>query len=135
MALLSLLGLVVAGYLTWVKLAGVTPACAIVSGCETVENSRYSEFLGLPVAGFGMLGTAAMLVGSLFWWRRGDRRALWLVYGVGLASLPIIVWLTYLELAVIHAVCIWCVAYALLVIGTWVVATLALRVPEQEVPS
>lgn len=130
MAVLSLLALLVAGYLTWVKLAGTTPVCAIVSGCETVENSRYSEFLGLPVAGFGMLGSAAMLIGSLVWWRRGDRRALWLVYGMGLASLPIIVWLTYLELAVIHAVCIWCVAYAVLVIVTWVVATLALRVPD-----
>lgn len=132
MSVLSLLGLAVAGYLTWVKLAGATPACAILSGCETVENSRYSEFLGFPVAGFGMLGTAAMVAGSLVWWRRADRRALWLVYGIGLASLPIIAWLTYLELFVIHAVCIWCVAYAVLVIATWVVATLALRAPAPE---
>src|SRR6187402_26954 len=110
MTILSLLAIVAAGYLTWVKLSGTTPMCAVLSGCETVENSRYSEFLGIPVAAFGMAGAAAMLVGSLLWWRRADRRGLMLVYGVGLASLPVLAWLAYLELAVIGAVCIWCVA-------------------------
>ena len=53
-----------------------------------------------------------MLAGSLLWWRRADRRGLMLAYVVGLVSLPVLAWLTYLELAVIGAVCIWCVAYA-----------------------
>jgi uncharacterized membrane protein len=127
MALLSVLALAVAGYLTWVKLAGAAPACAILTGCETVENSSYSEFMGVPVAAFGMLGAAAMLVGSLLWWRQGDRRGLMLAYAIGLASLPILAWLTWLELAVIGAVCLWCVVYALLMIGAWIVALVGLR--------
>lgn len=134
MSVLSLLALLVAGYLTWVKLAGATPACAILSGCETVENSRYSEFLGVPVAAFGMLGAMGLLGGSLLWWLRGDRRGLMAAYVMGLASLPVIVWLTYLELAVIHAVCLWCVTYAALVIGTWVVALVAFRTPTGDGP-
>ncbi len=129
MSVLSVLALAVAGYLTWVKVAGAAPACAILSGCETVESSSYSEFLGMPVAAFGMVGAAGMLVGSLLWWLRADRRGLLLAYAVGIGSLPILAWLTYLELAVIHAVCVWCVAYAALMIGGWVVATLALRAP------
>ncbi len=129
MTLLSLLAFGVTLYLTWVKLAGVAPVCAIVSGCETVEKSRYSEFLGVPVAAFGMVGTLLMLGGSLLWWRRHDRRGLVATYLVGLASLPVLAWLTYLELFVIHAVCIWCVAYAVLVIATWVIAMLGLRAP------
>jgi uncharacterized membrane protein len=127
MALLSVLALAVAGYLTWVKLAGAAPACAILTGCETVEKSSYSEFMGVPVAAFGMLGAAAMLVGSLLWWRQGDRRGLMLAYAIGLASLPILAWLTWLELAVIGAVCLWCVVYALLMIGAWIVALVGLR--------
>lgn len=130
MTVLSLLALAVAGYLTWVKLAGTTPACAILSGCETVEQSRYAEFLGVPVAGFGMIGAAAMLVGSIVWWRRADRRGLWLAYAVGLVSLPIIGWLTYVEVAVLHAVCIWCVTYAALVIVAWVVSIVGIRAPD-----
>ena len=50
-----------------------------------------------------------------------------LAYVVGLMSLPVVAWLTYLELAVIGAVCAWCVAYAVLVIVTWVLALAALR--------
>ena len=73
-----------------------------------------------------------MLAGSLLWWRRADRRGLMLVYVVGLVSLPVIAWLTYLELAVIGAVCIWCVAYAVLVIATWILALSALRAPAAE---
>jgi uncharacterized membrane protein len=127
MAALSLAALIVAAYLTWVKLAGTAPVCVVLSGCETVENSRYSEFLGIPVAAFGMLGASALLVGSLLWWRRADRRGLLLVYTVGLASLPVIAWLTYLEVAVIRAVCVWCVTYAALVVATWVLALIDVR--------
>lgn len=127
MAGLSLLAMAVAGYLTWVKLSGTAPVCAVLSGCETVENSRYSEFLGIPVALFGMAGAGVLLAGSLLWWLRADRRGLLLTYAAGLASLPVLAWLTYLELAVIGAVCIWCVTYAVLVIVTWVLAMSALR--------
>lgn len=127
MAGLSLLAVLVAGYLTWVKLSGTAPMCAVLSGCETVENSRYSEFQGIPVALFGMAGAAVLLAGSLLWWLRADRRGLLLTYAAGLVSLPLLAWLTYLELAVIGAVCIWCVTYAVLVIATWILATLALR--------
>jgi uncharacterized membrane protein len=127
MAALSFLALLVAAYLTWVKLSGTAPVCAVLSGCETVENSRYSEFLGIPVAAFGMAGAGALLAGSLLWWRRADRRALMLTYVAGLISLPALAWLTYLELAVIRAVCIWCVTYAVLVIATWILALMSLR--------
>jgi uncharacterized membrane protein len=127
MAILSFLALLVAAYLTWVKLSGTAPVCAVLSGCETVENSRYSEVLGIPVAAFGMVGAGALLAGSLLWWLRDDRRGVMLAYAVGLVSLPVIAWLTYLELAVIGAVCVWCVAYAALVIATWAVALTALR--------
>ncbi len=131
MTTLSLLALGVTAYLTWVKLSGTAPVCAIVSGCETVEKSRYSEFLGIPVAAFGLMGAGAMVLGSLWWWRRHDRRGLWLAYLVGLVSLPILGWLTYLELFVIHAVCLWCVTYAVLVIAVWVVSIVGIRAPHQ----
>ena len=132
MALLSVLAIPVAGYLTWVKLSGTAPVCAVLSGCETVENSRYSEFMGIPVALFGMAGAAGLVAGSVLWWLRADRRGLMLAYAIGLASLPIIAWLTYLELVVIRAVCIWCVTYAVLVIATWVLALAAMRAAPAE---
>ncbi len=127
MCVLALLAAGAAGYLAWVHLAGVEPVCAILTGCETVANSEWSTFLGVPVALFGAAGSLATLAASLVWWRHADGRALLTAYLLGLASLPILAWLTYLELFVIHAICIWCVTYAVLVLAGWLVAALTLR--------
>lgn len=127
MSLFALLATGASGYLAWVHLAGQEPVCAILTGCETVADSEWSTFLGIPVALFGAAGSVLTLALSLIWWRRADERALLGAYLVGLVSLPILAWLTYLELFVIHAICIWCVTYALFVIAGWVVAAFTLR--------
>jgi uncharacterized membrane protein len=126
MALLAIAAGAISAYLALVKLGGGTPACGVLHGCETVSNSQYSEVLGIPV---GLLGFAAALLtlgGAVLWWIRSDRRGLLAAYVIGLLSLPFIAWLTYLEFFVIHAICIWCVAYAIFVIAGWVVASVAL---------
>ena len=62
-----------------------------------------------------------VLVGAcLAWWRRADRRALYLAYGLGLAGIIAVVYLTYLELFVIEAICVWCVSYAVTIVVGWV---------------
>ena len=124
---LALVAVAITSYLTLVKVTGGAPACAVVSGCETVNDSQYSTFAGIPVAVFGLAASVAILVGALAWWRRADLRGLYLAYGVGLVSLPILAWLTYLEVAVIHAICIWCVTYAVVVVCGWIIAAVAIR--------
>jgi uncharacterized membrane protein len=125
--LLALAGAAVASYLTVVKLAGELPVCGPLRGCETVATSSYSELGGVPTAAFGV-GLSLLLAGAqLLWWRRGDRRGLMAAYGVGLAGVVVVAYLTYLELFVIGAVCAWCVAYAITIVGGWIVAALALR--------
>ena len=52
-------------------------------------------------------------------------------YGVGLASLPFVAYLTYLELFVIHAVCVWCVGYAVTIVAGWLVALKEIASPPQ----
>jgi uncharacterized membrane protein len=81
---------------------------------------------GHPGGVFGAAGSGAVLAAAAGWWLRGSRAALLAAYLLGLASLPVLAYLTYLELFVIGAICIWCVAYALTVIGGWL-AMLALR--------
>jgi uncharacterized membrane protein len=124
---LALASLAVALYLTYVKLAGESPSCAILGGCDRVSASPYAEIMGIPVALFGAAGSVLILIAAAGWWLRRSRRALVAAYLLGLASLPMIAYLTYLELFVIHAICIWCVTYAVLLIAGWLVATLALR--------
>ena len=105
-AALCVLGAAIAGYLTWVHYAELQPFCVGGGGaCERVQSSPYAELAGVPVAVLGLAGYLAVL-GSLALPDRSVTAFLALV-GFGFSA-----YLTYLELAVIHAVCQWCVASA-----------------------
>jgi uncharacterized membrane protein len=108
-AALALLGLAIAGYLTWVHYAGLKPICAGGSGgCEKVQNSRWAELAGVPVALLGLGGYAAILLSLALPQDPGRSLAAFLaLVGLGFSG-----WLTYVEVARIHAVCQWCVASA-----------------------
>ncbi len=115
---IALFGLAVAGYLTWVKLTGGTVVCGPLGGCETVQTSEYSTILGIPVSAYGMGYTAVVLVLALGWWRTGDRRLLLGTYVLGLLGTLFVAYLVYLQVAVIGAVCVWCMAFdASVVVG------------------
>jgi len=130
MSILSIGGLAIAGYLLGVRLLGEAPACGIVQGCETVAASEYATMFGLPVALYGVGFSVVLAAACLAWWRRSDRRALYVAYGLGLAGILVVLYLTYLELFVIHAVCIWCVTYGITIVTGWLVAAVAaLRSP------
>ena len=126
-ACLALVGLAVASYLAVLKLAGQLPACGPLRGCETVALSVYSDIAGVPVALLGVALSAVLLLLQLVWWRSGKRQALIAAYGLGLFGILFAAYLTYLELFVIHALCLWCVTYAATVVAGWLVAAFALR--------
>ncbi len=133
MAALAIVGVVISAYLTFVKLSGGQPYCGPIVGCETVNTSPYSAIFGIPVALFGLGASVATLGAVIWWWRRADRRGLAAAYVIGLASLPFLAYLTYLELFVIHAVCVWCVGYAITIVAGWLVAWRELsRPPESD---
>ncbi len=83
--------------------------------------------LGIPVAVLGVLFSLAVLACAIAWWRSADRRALLLAYLLLLVGTLTVAYLTYLELFVIHAICLWCVSYAVAVVGSLGVSGLALR--------
>jgi uncharacterized membrane protein len=124
MTLLALAGLVIATYLLAVRLLGQAPACGLIQGCETVASSRYATVLGVPVALFGVGFSIVLAAACVVWWRRAERRALYAAYGLGLAGIIAVAYLTYLELFVIEAICIWCATYAVTVVAGWAVAAL-----------
>jgi uncharacterized membrane protein len=117
---LAAVGLGIATYLLAVRILGEAPACGPVKGCETVAASEYATVAGVPVALFGVLFSIALLAACLGWWRREDRRALYVAYGLGLAGIIAVLYLTYLELFVIEAICVWCVSYAVTILAGWV---------------
>lgn len=127
MTTVALGGLIVAAYLLAVRLLGDAPACGPVKGCDTVAASEYATVLGLPVALYGVGFSVALLVATGTWWRRGDRRALYASYGLGLLGIAAVGYLTYLELFVIEAICIWCVSYAITIVAGWLLTVVTVR--------
>jgi uncharacterized membrane protein len=106
-AALAAAGALIAGYLTWVHFAELEPFCVGGGGaCERVQSSPYARLAGVPVAVIGLAGYLAILA-SLALPDRSLTAFLALV-GAGFSA-----YLTYLELAVIHAICQWCVASAI----------------------
>jgi uncharacterized membrane protein len=106
---LALLGIAIAGYLTWIHYAGIKPVCISGGGgCEQVQSSRYSELAGIPVALLGLVGYVGILA-SLF--IRGEA-GLTLGAILTLSGLGFSAYLTYRELFTIDAICQWCVASA-----------------------
>jgi uncharacterized membrane protein len=105
----ALAGLGIAGYLTVVHSAGGEPVCAIAHGCATVQKSSYSALAGVPVALLGLLGYLAIL-GSL---SSDGERARTLTAVLAFSGFGLSVWLTWIEVGQLHAICIWCVGSAL----------------------
>ena len=126
-AAIAAVGVAIAAYLTVTKLSGGLPVCGPSHGCEDVALSEYSSIFGIPTAAFGLVFSTVVALLGLGWWRLGDRRALVAAYGLGLFGILFVAYLTYLELFVIHAICVWCVGYGLTVVVGWVVALFAVR--------
>jgi uncharacterized membrane protein len=101
-------GLAIAGYLAVVRLAGGSPVCAIAHGCDIVQQSAYAELAGVPVALLGVAGYAAILLGLL----RDDEAARTATAFLALAGCGFSGWLTWVEVAELEAICIWCVGSA-----------------------
>ena len=125
MTALALAGLGIASYLVAVRVLGEPPVCGPIKGCETVAESRYATVFGVPVAVFGIAFSFVLSAAALAWWRSADRRALHAVYGLGLAGALAVSYLTYLEVFVIGAICVWCVTYAITVVAGWAAACAA----------
>ncbi|HEY0527888.1 MAG TPA: vitamin K epoxide reductase family protein [Gemmatimonadaceae bacterium] len=117
-AALALAGIFISLYLTLYKIGVIGELSCSIGSCETVNTSRWATFLGLPVAAWGLIFYVDVfiiaLVGTM---ERFDTSTV--IPGILLlessAGVLFSAWLTYLELAVIHAICIWCVTSAVIV--------------------
>jgi uncharacterized membrane protein len=125
MTALAFAGLGIATYLLAARMLGEPPACGPVKGCETVAASEYATLVGVPVALFGVGFSAFLAIACVAWWRRADRRALYAAYGLGLAGVIAVAYLTYLEIFVIGAICVWCAGYALTIVVGWALTAAA----------
>jgi uncharacterized membrane protein len=108
---LATFGIGVATYIAIADSGGGSPVCiAGGRGCQTVAESSYSHLLGVNIAVFGILGYVLLLACALL---RGDAPRM-AGFALALIGFGYSVYLTYLELFKIDAICQWCVASAVL---------------------
>lgn len=129
-ALLSLLGVFVALYLYLFKIGRIGALACGTGDCETVQLSRYARFLGVEVSLIGVIGYVGLLALALWALRPGLASLRWpatllsVLSGIGVVFA---VYLTWLELFVIHAICRWCVGSALIITAIFIAALLDRR--------
>jgi uncharacterized membrane protein len=108
---LATFGIGVATYIAIADSGGGSPVCiAGGHGCQTVAESSYAHLAGVNIAIFGIAGYVVLLVCALL---RGDAFRM-TAFVVSLIGFGYSLYLTYLELFTIDAICQWCVASAVL---------------------
>ena len=129
--LLSILGIIVSGYLTYIHYSVLNSPCDFSETfqCSLVSQSQYAEFLGIPLAIFGLLGYA--FLGLVSFGLYSNK------YGLGrlkknyifkevisartllffsIAALAISGYLTYAEFFLIKALCLFCLVSQLIIL-------------------
>lgn len=117
-AVLALLGLFVSLYLSMFKWGMMGAIQCSIGGCQTVQNSPWSMFLGQPVAVWGLGAYLTLLALALAGLQPRFVNERWValaIFGISAVGVLFSAWLTYLEAAVIHAWCQWCVISAILI--------------------
>ena len=127
-ALLSLAGLFISAYLYLYKIGRIGTLACGTGGCETVQLSSWSRFAGVEVSLIGLLGYAVLLGLSLASLQDppAGRPQMFatVLLGFSAIGLGFTLYLTYLELFVIHAICRWCVGSALMISGIFLASLL-----------
>lgn len=110
--ILTIFGLAVSIYMTIYKVTSNDALCLGSGDCSTVNASRFSEIYGIPVATVGIAGYFAILLTHYF--ERRDKffnqNGPLAIFGMALTGFLFTVYLIYVEIAIIKALCPFCVA-------------------------
>ncbi len=117
--ILAIIGFLDAGYLIWIKISQNRALCFIRAGdCVSVNNSKYSEWFGIPIAVFGALAYLTIFF-LLFFENRGsflEDNGNLLVFGITLIGVVYSAYLTYIEVAILRTICPFCVLSAIVML-------------------
>ena len=122
LAVLDVLGLVIACYLSVVELGDGVPYCGPLHGCETVAQSEYARIGGVPVAVYGVALSLILLTLAIAWIRTDRPGLLDAHYGLSLIGVIFEIYFLSVQVFIIHAVCIWCTTYGASLILRFLVA-------------
>lgn len=132
--LLSVLGVVDSGYLFWKHraLTSLTPGregpgfCP-AGGCDIVTQGPYAEVRGIPLAVVGLAGYLALFVLSVMAAALDGRGLVGVIFAISGIGVAVSAFLIYLQVAVIRAICFWCILSALTMASVFILSVLLFR--------
>jgi uncharacterized membrane protein len=127
-AALVILGLAVSIYMTIYKVTSNNAMCLGSGDCSTVNASRYSEVNGIPVAIIGAIGYLAILATHYFENRNNffKQNSALMIFGMALTGFIFTVWLIYVEVALLKALCPFCVTSQVAMTLIFIIAVIRL---------
>ncbi len=111
----ALLGLADASYLTYEHYTNVIPPCSlnlVFADCGKVLNSQYATVFGLPLSVVGIIHYAVMVLLILVIVLHKNKFAKYVLLLQTTVGFIASLYFVYLQLAVIHAICFYCVISA-----------------------
>ncbi len=133
----SVLGIADSVYLTDHALSGTALFCGTdgpLSGCNEVAQSVYSHFLGAPLASYGLAFYAAVLALAVIARSRPSRHVFRLLLLAGTLGLALSLYFIGLQVFVIQALCVYCIASFAFAAGIFVSTLLLARSHSTPVP-
>jgi uncharacterized membrane protein len=126
-AVIALVGLADASYLTYQHYTAMPVPCSITEGCEQVLTSAWADLWGLPLA---MYGAAAYLVAfALAVISSFGNRLTWLLFGIQVTFMAVFTgWLLYLQAYVIEAFCQFCLLSAATTVTLFLIFLISLLI-------
>jgi uncharacterized membrane protein len=129
-ALFALAGLLVALYLSLHRIGIIGTLQCGTGSCEKVQSSAWADFAGLPVPYIGVAGYLGLLVVSLAGLQPSliaSRAVTRVLAAMAVVGFAFTIYLTVIELFVIHAICRWCVSSAVIMTVITAISLLSLR--------
>ena len=125
---LVVVGLLVSIYMTIYKVTSNDSMCIGSGDCKTVNASKYSEVNNLPVAVFGVVGYLAILAVHYFENRNRffKQNSTLMIFGMALTGFIFTVWLIYVEIALLKALCPFCVTSQVAMTIIFIIAVMRL---------
>ncbi len=129
--MLVVIGLLVAGYLSYTTLTNTSIICieGAEFNCDLVQNSAYSKFMGIPVAYLGFATYVVLGLILLFEQRIALLReyGITLIFGITLFAFLFSMWLVYTQAVLLKAFCQWCLTHELVITILFVIAIVRLK--------
>ncbi len=125
---LAVLGVLVSIYMTIFKLTDNPGMCLGNGGCSVVNSSIYAEVYGIPVAVIGVFGYLAILVSLLLRPRAEffETNGTMILFGLVLIGFLFTLYLIYVEAALIHALCPFCLTSQITMTALFIISIIAL---------